>query len=244
MGARTWASSAPPTPMIFQLYCEPMQKIPPRRARARRRRCRPSAPRAHRDLFRSAARSGIRRSRTRPRTRRTFPCTPSRSGRWRCITPGARRTRWLRQIHGANRLYMNRARARQLGIADGDWVWITSAHRPRQGAGEADGRRQPRHGVDLERHRQARRRLGPRADAPEATRGFLLNHLIAELLPEQRRRLPLLQQRSVTGQAAWYDLRVRIEKAAPARERQRPRRGSSRSHAPPGHCEGGGGRTQ
>ncbi len=33
-------------------------------------------------------------------------------------------------------------------------------------------------------------------DAPEATRGFLLNHLISELLPEQRGRLSLLQHRS------------------------------------------------
>ena len=35
--------------------------------------------------------------------------------------------RWLRQITAENCLYMNRERARQLGIADGDWVWITSA---------------------------------------------------------------------------------------------------------------------
>ncbi|MGH6815719.1 MAG: molybdopterin dinucleotide binding domain-containing protein, partial [Hyphomicrobiaceae bacterium] len=34
---------------------------------------------------------------------------------------------WLRQIHSANRLYMHRARAADLGIADDDWVWIASA---------------------------------------------------------------------------------------------------------------------
>ena len=51
------------------------------------------------------------------------------------------------------------------------------------------------------------------ADAPEATRGFLLNHLIAELLPEQAGGYRFSNSDPVTGQAAWYDLKVRIEKA-------------------------------
>ena len=56
---------------------------------------------------------------------------------------------------------------------------------------------------------------GLAADAPEATRGFLLNHLIAELLPEQPGGYRFSNSDPVTGQAAWYDLRVRIEKAGP-----------------------------
>ena len=32
---------------------------------------------------------------------------------------------WLRQILGRNWLYMNRDRAVSLGIAEGDWVWVT-----------------------------------------------------------------------------------------------------------------------
>ena len=52
-------------------------------------------------------------------------------------------------------------------------------------------------------------------DAPEATRGFLLNHLIAELLPEQN-GYRYSNSDPVTGQAAWYDLRVRLEKAPAA----------------------------
>jgi hypothetical protein len=58
-------------------------------------------------------------------------------------------------------------------------------------------------------------------DAPEATRGFLLNHLISELLPpkDDGRRLPNADP--VTGQAAWYDLRVRLERV-PARARGAP----------------------
>ena len=46
-------------------------------------------------------------------------------------------------------------------------------------------------------------------DANESQRGFLLNHLISEELPARRRRHGV-EQRPITGQAAWYDVRVRI----------------------------------
>ncbi len=52
-------------------------------------------------------------------------------------------------------------------------------------------------------------------DAPEATQGFLLNHLIPELLPEQGDGLRWSNSDPVTGQAAWFDLRVRIERVDP-----------------------------
>ena len=48
--------------------------------------------------------------------------------------------------------------------------------------------------------------------APEFTRGFLLNHLIDELLPERGGGHRYANSDPVTGQAAWYDLRVRLEK--------------------------------
>jgi hypothetical protein len=49
-------------------------------------------------------------------------------------------------------------------------------------------------------------------DAPEATKGFLLNHLIPELLPPRGDGLRWSNSDPVTGQAAWFDLRVKIEK--------------------------------
>ena len=52
-------------------------------------------------------------------------------------------------------------------------------------------------------------------DAPEAKKGFLLNHLIHELLPPKGDGLRWSNSDPVTGQAAWYDLRVRVEKTAP-----------------------------
>ena len=46
-------------------------------------------------------------------------------------------------------------------------------------------------------------------DAPEAERGFLLNHVIGELLPEDR-GYSQANADPITGQAAWFDLRVRV----------------------------------
>lgn len=50
--------------------------------------------------------------------------------------------------------------------------------------------------------------------AAEAQRGFLLNHVISEWLPAQGGHR-LANADPVTGQAAWYDLRVRVTKCAP-----------------------------
>ncbi len=50
-------------------------------------------------------------------------------------------------------------------------------------------------------------------DAPEGKKGFLLNHLISDLLPEREGGYRYSNSDPVTGQAAWYDLKVRVEKA-------------------------------
>ena len=56
--------------------------------------------------------------------------------------------------------------------------------------------------------------------APEATKGFLLNHLIHELLPPKGDGLRWANSDPITGQAAWFDLLVKIEKAPPPSESQ------------------------
>jgi anaerobic selenocysteine-containing dehydrogenase len=120
---------------------------------------------------------------------------------------------WLRQITGENRLYMNRRTAASLGIEDDDWVWVSS----HQGRVRCQVRLME--GVNpntVWTWNAIGKRAGAwnlHADAPEAKRGFLLNHLIAELLP-MRDGPRYSNSDPVTGQAAWYDLRVRIEKAA------------------------------
>ena len=52
-------------------------------------------------------------------------------------------------------------------------------------------------------------------NAGEVKDGFLLNHLISEMLPQHGEGAGHTNSDPVTGQAAWFDLRVRIEKATP-----------------------------
>jgi hypothetical protein len=49
--------------------------------------------------------------------------------------------------------------------------------------------------------------------AAESNAGFLLNHLISENLPARPGEAVLTNSDPITGQAAWYDLKVRIVKA-------------------------------
>ena len=122
---------------------------------------------------------------------------------------------WLRQIHGDNRLYIPESLAREQGIGPDDWVWVES----RNGRVKAPVRIMQ--GVNARTvwtwnaigKRPGAWNLAP--DAGEARRGFLLNHLIDELLPERESGYRYAAADPVTGQAAWYDLRVRIRKALP-----------------------------
>ena len=52
-------------------------------------------------------------------------------------------------------------------------------------------------------------------NANEGAKGFLLNHAISDLLPNKE-GMRLSNSDPVTGQAAWFDLRVRVTKAAAA----------------------------
>jgi anaerobic selenocysteine-containing dehydrogenase len=66
-------------------------------------------------------------------------------------------------------------------------------------------------------------------DAPEGTRGFLLNHLISDRTP----RGDYSNSDPVTGQAAWFDLRVRVTKASPQGESMPQFAPLPRGEAPP-----------
>ncbi len=52
--------------------------------------------------------------------------------------------------------------------------------------------------------------------------GFLLNHLIHELQPPKGDGLRWANSDPITGQAAWFDLRVKIEKAEPKPAESQP----------------------
>jgi anaerobic selenocysteine-containing dehydrogenase len=121
---------------------------------------------------------------------------------------------WLRQLHGRNPLYVPTRLMRQHGLKDGDWARVTSPHGEitvpvMEMAALNDNTIWTWNAIGKRKGAWA---LDP--DAPEATRGFLLNHLIHELLPPKGDGLRWANSDPITGQAAWFDLKVRIEKAA------------------------------
>ena len=119
---------------------------------------------------------------------------------------------WLRQIHGHNPLYVPTKIWESNQFAEGDWARVTSPH----GSITVP----VAHMAALNEHtvwtwNAIGKRKGAWAlsnDAPEATKGFLLNHLIHELLPARDDGHRYANSDPITGQAAWFDLRVRIEK--------------------------------
>ena len=120
---------------------------------------------------------------------------------------------WLRQIHGDNALYMNRETAAARNIGDGDWVWVQSRHR------RIKVKVRLMDGVNPNTvwtwnaigKRAGAWNLG--AGSSEATKGFLLNHLIDDLVPDGEGNGARSNSDPVTGQAAWFDLRVEVSKA-------------------------------
>jgi anaerobic selenocysteine-containing dehydrogenase len=120
---------------------------------------------------------------------------------------------WLRQIHGVNPLYVPAPVCDEMDLVDGDWIWVISHHGrirvPVARMAAVNGR--TLWTWNAIGKRKGAWNLAP--DAPEATKGFLVNHLIHELLPPRGDGMRWANSDPVTGQAAWYDLRVRIEKA-------------------------------
>ena len=119
---------------------------------------------------------------------------------------------WLRQIRGRNALYVPTKVWDEHGFCEGDYARLSSpngeivvpvAHMAALNENtvwtwNAIGKRKAAWALD--------------EAASEATEGFLLNHLISECLAGARR---MTNSDPVTGQAAWFDLKVRIERVGP-----------------------------
>ena len=117
---------------------------------------------------------------------------------------------WLRQIHTHNYLHVNTATAEAAGIADGQWMWVESMH--------GKVRCMCRHSEAVEPGTvwtwnaigKAKGAWGLDKNANESQQGFLLNHLISEELPPSEAGDHLSNSDPITGQAGWYDVRVKI----------------------------------
>ena len=127
---------------------------------------------------------------------------------------------WLRQIHGLNPLYVPTKIMRDYNLKTGDWVKLSSIHNSitvpvaemsslnenTVWTWNAIGKRKGAWALD--------------PNAPEATKGFLLNHLIHELQPNKGDGHRWSNSDPVTGQAAWFDLKVKLEKTTALKESQ------------------------
>ncbi len=201
-----------PEPTIFQLYSEPVQRFrlaaqgfgdrqPPERARARIETHFDPLPFWYPPFEEQMVDEA------------TYPLHAITQRPMHMYHSWGSQNAWLRQITAANRLYIHRSLGAQIGVDDDDWVWLRS-HQGRvkcqvrlmDGVNpqtvwtwNAIGKRRGAWGLD--------------GDAPEVKEGFLLNHLISELLPPGGGGYRYSNSDPITGQAAWFDLRVSIEKA-------------------------------
>jgi anaerobic selenocysteine-containing dehydrogenase len=120
---------------------------------------------------------------------------------------------WLRQIHAHNLLYVNTQTARIAGIADNDWIWVESQWGKVKCMAKHSEAVEPGTVWTWNAIGKAAGAWGLTPDANESQQGFLLNHLISEELPASKDAPRVSNSDPITGQAAWYDVRVRIYKA-------------------------------
>ena len=203
-------------PIVIQIYSEVLQKFRLAAQGKRQRAAAAGAPaRARRRPTSIRCRSTTRRSKRRPTDTRALSRSPrSRSGRWRCTTRGTRRTRGCARSTRTticSSIRASRARERHRGrrldvgrVAVGQGA----LHVPLQRGGRA------RHGVDLERDRQGARAPGTsRPDANESRAASCSTTSSPTSCRRRRAARRMSNSDPVTGQAGWYDVRVRIYKA-------------------------------
>lgn len=119
---------------------------------------------------------------------------------------------WLRQVMGQNFLYINPKKAEALGINDMDWVWVESKWGKIRVQVKFSEAVQPDTVWTWNGIGKMRGAWNLHEDAEEATKGFLLNHVITEEIDYVDGK-KISNSDPISGQAAWYDLKVRVTKA-------------------------------
>lgn len=115
---------------------------------------------------------------------------------------------WLRQIATRNWLYLHPDTGAKYGIADEDWIEVSSHNGTITVQAKFAANVQPDTVWSWNAIGKRKRAWRLVKDAPEAEKGFLLNHLISDITPKG----DYANADPVTGQAAWFDLRVSIRK--------------------------------
>ena len=118
---------------------------------------------------------------------------------------------WLRQIMPENRLYIHTSLAARYHFKDDDWVRLSS----RNGMLKCQVRLMDGLAPNTVWTWNA---IGKRSGAwalakgaPESQKGFLLNHIISEYLPDDESGVRRSNSDPITGQAAWFDVMVSVE---------------------------------
>jgi anaerobic selenocysteine-containing dehydrogenase len=120
---------------------------------------------------------------------------------------------WLRQIHTHNYLFVSPKVGASNGFADGDWVWVESPHGKVRCLARFSESVEPGTVWTWNAIGKAAGSWALHPKANESQKGFLLNHVIAEELPPNEAGEHLSNSDPVTGQAAWFDVRVKVYKA-------------------------------
>jgi len=128
---------------------------------------------------------------------------------------------WLRQIHTHNYLFVNPKTAAAQGINDGGWMWAESMWGKVRCMARYSEAVEPGTVWTWNAIGKAAGAWNLAEDANESRKGFLLNHLISEELPSAIGKSSgrISNSDPVTGQAAWYDVKVRIYAAGADEEK-------------------------
>ena len=125
---------------------------------------------------------------------------------------------WLRQITARNYLYLHPQTGTAYGIADEDWIEVTSHHGTITAQAKFAANVQPDTVWTWNAIGKRKGAWRLAKDAPEGKQGFLLNHLISDVTPKG----DYANADPVTGQAAWFDLRVSIRRAGAQTDESAP----------------------
>ncbi len=119
---------------------------------------------------------------------------------------------WLRQIHSHNYLYLSPSIGQEQGFNDGDWVWVESMWGKVKCQCRFSEAVEPGTVWTWNAIGKANGAWNLKPASDESSKGFILNHLISEKLP-QKDFGSISNSDPITGQAAWYDVQVRVYKA-------------------------------
>ncbi|MGW8270304.1 MAG: molybdopterin oxidoreductase family protein [Burkholderiales bacterium] len=199
-------------PIILQLYSEVLQKFrlaadgkwgtrrPPERLRGRIRTYFDPLPFYYEPLERQATDS------------RRYPLAAVTQRPMAMYHSWDSQNAWLRQIHAHNHLTMNPRAAAAEGIVDGDWIWVESPWGRVRCIAKLSEAVEPGTVWTWNAIGKQPGAWQLDASANEARKGFLLNHLISDTLRSADGD-EVSNSDPITGQAGWYDVRVRIYKA-------------------------------